>query len=332
MARSALIAAPYGPVLSPRERAFFADAQPWGFILFARNIETKPQLRALCADLRDAVGWHAPILIDQEGGRVQRMRGPDWREFPPALDQAEQGARAFWLRGRLIAADLHEVGIDVNCAPLADVARADTHAVLKNRLYGYGVDRVVENANAMADGMAAGGVLPVLKHLPGYGLGTVDSHEDLPKVKASRAELDAVDFAAFRRLCKGRAHRFPMGMTAHVVMEAIEDGLPATLSARLIELIRTEIGFSGLLISDDISMGALTGALSARVQGMQAAGCDLALHCNGEMGDMVEIMGTVSSLSGQALARADAALALRRDPDPLDIRAAEAEFNELLAQ
>ena len=189
----AAILAPEGLRLTPSERRFFSQVQPWGFILFARNIEDPEQLRALTAELRQAVGRDAPILIDQEGGRVQRMRGPIWREFLPALDQVDRAgagaARSMWLRARLIAAELHDVGIDVNCAPLADVARPDTHPIVRNRLYGSDPSSVVRNAREMANGLLAGGVLPVLKHLPGYGLAQVDSHLDLPRVAASRDTL-----------------------------------------------------------------------------------------------------------------------------------------------
>jgi beta-N-acetylhexosaminidase len=318
-------------VLGAFEAGFFAEAQPWGFILFARNIDTPDQLRRLTGDLRDAVGRDAPILIDQEGGRVQRMRAPHWREWLPALDQVvragpEAAARSMALRSRLLAHELQAVGIDVNCIPLADVARDDTHPILLNRLYGNDPATVAEISRAVANGLMQGGVLPVLKHLPGYGLGTVDSHEDLPRVTASRAELDAVDFAAFKPLAD-----LPLGMTAHIVYEAIEDGLPATLSPRLIDLIRHEIGFDGLLMTDDLSMGALPGPIDQRAAQARAAGCDIVLHCNGAPPEMEAVVGAAGRLDGASLRRADAALAARKSPDPLDIEATEADLRTLLS-
>lgn len=328
---SATILGCRGPVLDPDEAAFFRAAQPWGFILFSRNVEAPGQLARLTAALREAVGRDAPILIDQEGGRVQRMGPPHWRAWLPALEQVARAgparaARSMWIRSRLIADELRRVGIDANCAPLADVARDATHPVLKNRLYGYAPAPVARIARAVAEGLLAGGVLPVLKHLPGYGLGRVDSHLSLPRVTAPRARLDAVDFAAFRPLAD-----LPMGMTAHIVFEAIEDGLPATLSPALIAVIRDEIGFSGLLMTDDLSMGALPGPIGQRAASARAAGCDIVLHCNGDAGEMEAVTAAAGGLTGDALRRAEAALACRRLPDPLDIDALEAEFDALLS-
>ncbi|MEM6608024.1 MAG: glycoside hydrolase family 3 N-terminal domain-containing protein [Pseudomonadota bacterium] len=327
---SAAILAPSGPRLKPKEFEFFADAQPWGFILFARNVETPAQLRRLTGDLREAVGRNAPVLIDQEGGRVQRLRGPTWREWLPALDQiarAGPGAeRSMWLRARLIAHELFEAGIDVNCAPLADVARPMTHAVLKNRTYGTDPAAVARLARAVADGLMAGGVLPVLKHLPGYGLGAVDSHVALPRVTAERADLEAIDFQAFRPLAD-----IAMGMTAHIAYDAIDPHLPATLSPTLVQLIREEIGFGGLLMTDDISMDALPGALAGRASKAIAAGCDVVLHCNGDLMEMEDVIAAVGQMKGRARVRARLALEQRRAPEPLDIGALDAEFNGLLA-
>lgn len=327
---TAAIFAPEGLVLTDAERQFFAEAQPWGFILFARNIADRSQLRALTSSLRSSVGRDAPILIDQEGGRVQRMRGPEWREFLPALDQIMQtglaAERAMWLRARLIAAELHEVGIDVNCAPLADVARPDTHPVVRNRLYGNDPDTVARHARATATAFLSGGVLPVLKHLPGYGLAKVDSHLALPKVAAPLETLEAIDFAAFRPLTD-----LPLGMTAHVLMDAVDPEQPATMSRAMITLIRESIGFGGLLMTDDISMEALHGSLRDRVAGAFAAGCDLVLHCNGRMPEMEEVAQETAPLPPEAQTRSDAALALRKAPDPLDIEALDAELASLLA-
>lgn len=319
-----------GPVLTPDEAAFFADAQPWGFILFARNIEDPGQLAALTRDLRTAVGRRAPILIDQEGGRVQRMRPPYWRQWRPALDQMMQAgeagaARSMYLRARLIAAELRDVGVDVNCMPLADVARESTHPILRNRLYGSAVAPVVGAGRAVAEGLLAGGVLPVLKHLPGYGLGTVDSHERLPRVAAPLEELRDVDFAAFKPLV-----HLPLGMTAHIVYEALGDDLPATFSKPLITMIREEIGFQGALMTDDLSMGALPGPIGERAARARAAGCDLILHCNGDRPEMEEVVAQSGTLDGVALRRAEAALDQRAEAAPLDIKAAEEELAELL--
>jgi len=328
---SATILGCEGPRLSPDEARFFSAAQPWGFILFARNIEDPVQLLALTSDLRAAVGRNAPILIDQEGGRVQRMRPPHWRQWRPALDQMAQAgplraARAMRVRARLIAHELRSVGIDVNCMPLADVARDTTHPILKNRLYGTEPDTVIGAGRAVAQGLLAGGVLPVLKHLPGYGLGDVDSHLTLPRVSASLDELKRVDFAAFRPLV-----HLPLGMTAHIVYDALGDDLPATLSPDMIRLIRDDIGFQGALMTDDLSMGALPGPLGERAARARAAGCDLILHCNGDRDEMTAVAQAAGAMSARAVIRANRALALRRPPETIDITALEAEFETLMA-
>ena len=329
-ATSATILGCNGLRLTASERDFFAETKPWGFILFARNVQDKSQLKALTDDLRAAVGYDAPILIDQEGGRVQRMRGPIWREWRPALDQIAaagrlNATRSMWLRSRLIAYELLDVGIDVNCVPLADVARDETHPVLLNRLYGHDVSTVSDVARAVADAHMAGGVLPVLKHLPGYGLGTVDSHHELPSVAASRTELDAIDFKAFRPLAD-----LPMGMTAHIVFSALGHERPATMDPEMIDLIRQDIGFQGALMTDDLSMNALPGDIGSRAFEARQAGCDLILHCNGNLSEMQTVVEHAGPLSGEAAVRTDAALGVRRTPEPLDIDAVEAELSELL--
>lgn len=314
--------------LTGAEHAFFAAAQPWGAILFARNLDMPDQIRALTAELRDCTGRDIPILIDQEGGRVQRLSPPVWRAFAPALDAALHAidpARAFWLRGRLIASELRALGIDVNCAPVADIAQPDTHPVLHNRCIGTDVASVVTHARAMADGLMAGGVLPVLKHIPGHGRGTLDSHHALPVVRASEADLHKTDFAAFRAL-----NELPLGMTAHLVFSNIDPENPATTSARMMQVIRDDIGFQGCLMSDDISMQALSGPLPARAHAALAAGCDLVLHCNGDLAEMQALADVCPPLSGLALLRADAALAQRRAPDPADLAALDAEHAALM--
>ncbi|MEM1430237.1 MAG: beta-N-acetylhexosaminidase [Pseudomonadota bacterium] len=322
-----------GPALTGPERALIADAQPWGFILFARNVETPGQLIQLTADLRDAAGREAPVLIDQEGGRVQRMGPPHWRQWQPPLDQmqalADPGAaaRAMKLRYRLIAEELRAVGIDVNCAPLADLARPDTHPVLRNRLYGTDHVTVIGAARAVAQGLLDGGVLPVLKHIPGHGRATLDSHLDLPHVGTPRAELEAEDFAAFRALAD-----LPLGMSAHIVYRDIDPAAPATISPTMIDLIRRDIGFDGLLMTDDISMQALSGDVVSRGAAALEAGCDIVLHCNGDLNEMEALARRLPPMSAEARRRSERAFQQRRSAIPVDIAALEAELDGLLGQ
>ena len=330
MAASATILGCSGPRLTPDEKRFFAEADPWGFILFGRNVEAPDQLRALCADLRTAIGRNAPILIDQEGGRVQRLRSPHWQEFPPALDQITalppaDVARAMWLRGRLIAHDLADVGIDVNCAPNLDLVTPQTHVFLKNRCYGSDPDRVALAARALVDGMAQGGVLAVMKHMPGHGRAGLDTHHALPRISTGRDDLYRHDFAPFAAL-----NDLPMAMTAHIVFEAIDAEAPATCSDTVIDLIRRDIGFQGLLMTDDISMQALTGSLCARSAAAISAGCDVVLHCNGVQLEMAEVTAAAGMLSAAAQSRAAVALAARTAPQPVDIKALRAEFDAML--
>jgi beta-N-acetylhexosaminidase len=307
-----------GPVLSADERRFFADADPWGFIVFGRNVETPEQLAALVSDLRGCVGRDAPVLIDQEGGRVARLRPPYWADWDDAgtavaaLDDA-MAETLLRLRYQVIGAELRALGIDVNCAPVLDVPQPGAHPVIGARAYGTTPERVARLGRAVWDGLSAGGVHPVIKHLPGHGRATVDSHLSLPVVDAPRETLEAVDFAAFRPL--GDA---PMGMTAHVVYRAIDPDACATLSPAVIRAIRDTIRFRGLLMTDDIGMGALTGPLGARAQRALTAGCDVVLHCSGLLGEMAEIAAVVPALTGDALARADAVIATRPEPDPVD--------------
>lgn len=324
MGHGAYILGCKGARLTAEEKAFFAAAQPWGFILFARNVRTPAQLRALTRDLREAVGRNAPILVDQEGGRVQRLGPPHWREWMAPLDQvAAAGAsaeRTMWLRYRIIAHELRSVGIDTNCAPMADIAGKTTHSFLRNRCYAQSAAEVTKIASAVVDGLMAGGVLPVLKHIPGHGRARTDSHAHLPSTDAPMAELLATDFAPFRQL----AH-LPMAMSAHLVFSAI-DSRPATTSAAIISLIRDDIGFDGLLITDDLSMDALPGSLAQRARAALDAGCDMVLHCTGDMSEMRAVTQAAGSLSAPALTRAEAALAVRQPAQPIDIAAAEAEL------
>ena len=331
MARGAYAFAPLGPVLSPKEHSFFREADPWGFILFQRNCETPGQLRSLTGDLREAVGWDAPILIDQEGGRVQRMRAPHWREYLPPLDQValfddpELATRAMYLRGALIGAELLGHGVDVNCAPSCDIAYEETHPFLRNRCYGTDADTVVEMATACANGHHAVGCLTVIKHAPGHGRAVVDSHKNLPTIDVPLDQLRRTDFVPFRALAGAG-----MAMTAHIVLPEVDEEQPVTQSEAGIQFLREQIGLSGLLMSDDISMNALEGEVEFRAARAVAAGCDLVLHCNGEMSEMKRIAGTVSEMSAEATKRADIALARRATTSDIDIPALEAEFDSLI--
>ncbi|SFR04311.1 beta-N-acetylhexosaminidase [Poseidonocella sedimentorum] len=317
-----------GPRLTEDERRLFAELDPWGFILFARNAETPDQLRALTDEMRSAVGRDAPIMIDQEGGRVQRLGPPHWRAWPAPLDHVVAAGRnaacAMRLRHRIIAAELRAVGIDMNCAPTLDIACDETHPFLRNRCFGTEPESVAEYGGAAAEGLLQGGVLPIMKHLPGHGRATQDSHADLPEIHASLDALRARDFAPFRALCD-----LPCAMTAHIVLPG-GDGVPATLSPEAIRLIREEIGFGGLLMSDDLSMGAVPGSVAQKISGALAAGCDLALLCNASLADRRAAGEAAPPLSAMAEARAEAALALRQVPSAIDIRALEAELESLM--
>ena len=321
-----------GPALTPAERAFFRDADPLGFILFQRNCAHPDQLRALVAELRETVGrGDAPVLIDQEGGRVARLKPPHWPSYPaPAAIAALGGTaarEAAWAGARLIADDLARLGITVDCVPVLDLPVAGADAVIGDRAWGQSPATVALLGRAVCEGMLAGGVLPVIKHIPGHGRATVDSHHALPVVKASRATLEASDFAPFRALAD-----MPWAMTAHIVYTALDAERPATLSAPVIgEAIRAAIGFAGVLVSDDLSMRALGGSLGERSAGALAAGCDLVLHCNGDMKEMTEVAGAASSLSAAARRRVDGAEAMRSAVEPIDRAALEARFRALLA-
>lgn len=329
MQRTAAIFGVEGIALTDWERGFLHEAPPFGFILFARNIDMPDQLRRLTDSLREITTAATPILIDQEGGRVQRMRPPHWRDYLPALDQmarARDPLRALWVRNRLIVADLMAVGITANCAPLADIATPQTHPVLRNRLYGTDPQTVMAAARVCAEAHLHGGVLPVLKHIPGHGRATMDSHLDLPRVDVSRATLSQTDFAAFRALAD-----LPMGMTAHVVFSDIDPRGPTTTSASMIEVIRKDIGFDGLLMTDDLSMQALSGTVTERSQAALAAGCDVILHCNGDRAEIEAVTVAAGPLSPQAERRATHVLTYAKAPRHIDIPALEAELETLLA-
>jgi beta-N-acetylhexosaminidase len=333
MAARAFITGLAGLTLSDRERAFLRATQPWGLILFKRNIDNPAQVSDLVAAFRDIVGTAAPVLIDQEGGRVQRLRPPHWPEYPPGArygvlydrDPAV-GLAAARLGARLIATDLAALGIDVDCLPIADVPVAGGDPVIGDRAYGTEPAKVAAIAGAVADGLLKGGVLPVLKHLPGHGRATADSHLRLPVVDTDRATLERTDFAAFRPLAG-----LPLGMTAHVVFSAIDPVAPATTSVTMVgQVIRESIGFRGLLMSDDISMGALSGTIAERSRAAIAAGCDVVLHCNGDIGEMTEVAANVPELAGDAARRADAALALRTSAEPFDLVEARRIFDAMV--
>jgi len=324
-----------GEELAADERAFLREAEPWGLILFRRNVSSPAQVQRLVAEAREALGrGDAPVLVDQEGGRVQRLGPPHWPLYPPGAvygriyDQdPAAGLAAARLGGRLIAADLEPLGIDVDCLPLADVPVADADPIIGDRAYGREPGKVAAIAQAVADGLMEGGVLPVLKHLPGHGRATADSHERLPVVETGRDTLERSDFAAFRPLS-----RLPMGMTAHVVFSAIDPIAPATTSSTMVrEVIRGSIGFQGLLMSDDISMKALTGSIAERSRAALAAGCDLMLHCNGRLDEMREVAGVAPMLAGEAEQRAAAALARRQPPNRFDRAVGRATFEALVA-
>jgi beta-N-acetylhexosaminidase len=322
-----------GPTISANERAFLREARPWGLIVFKRNVSTPNQMAALTRSFRDMVGWEAPVLVDQEGGRVQRLAPPHWPAYPPGARYGEiydrepaAGLAAARLAGHLIASDLARIGIDVDCLPLADVPVAGANAVIGDRAYGTEPGKVAAIANAIAMGLQAGGVLPVLKHLPGHGRAEADSHHRLPVVDTDRATLEATDFAAFQLLAG-----LPLGMTAHVVFSAIDPVAPATTSVTMVrEVIRGFIGFQGLLMSDDISMGALSGTLAERSRAALAAGCDIVLHCNGDLAEMGAVAESVPELAGEAAARASKALALRSAPERFDVGEARAIFARMI--
>jgi len=317
-----------GPVLTDAERAFFREANPFGFILFDRNLENASQIKALCDDLRACVEREAPITIDQEGGRVQRLRAPLARDWLPPLDHVTRAGadaeKAMYFRYRLIAEDLRALGIDSNCAPMVDVAEADTHPFLKNRCYGMQAEEVARMGRAVAQGLLDGGVLPVVKHIPGHGRARADSHLELPVVTAEAEDLSDTDFAPFAAL-----NDLPMGMTAHLKYTAL-DGRPATLSPVIMNMIRTEIGFQGLIMTDDISMKALTGDLGDLSRQALTAGCDVILHCNGDLAEMQVVADAAGQCTALAQSRAEAALAARKPPLPIDIAVMEAQLEALL--
>src|SRR3984957_2189560 len=315
MSTRAFITGVAGPEWNAAEREFMRSERPWGFILFKRNIETPAQVSLLVRELRESINDpEAPVLIDQEGGRVQRFGPPHWPIYPPGavfgalydIDRA-LGLSAARLSARLIASDLIETGVTVDCLPLADVPVAGADAVIGNRAYGTEPEKVAAIARAVTEGLEQGGILPVLKHIPGHGRATADSHLRLPEVNTPRKDLERTDFAAFQPLSD-----LPMAMTAHVVFSALDPVHPATTSATIIEqVIRGVIGFQGLLMSDDVSMNALAGSIAERTRSIFSAGCDIVLHCNGNLEEMRDVAAVTPELSGKAMERARLGLGSR---------------------
>ncbi|MDG1287547.1 MAG: beta-N-acetylhexosaminidase [Rickettsiales bacterium] len=294
-----------GTVLKPEEISFFKEADPLGFILFKRNCENPDQVRALTDSLRELTGKdQLPILIDQEGGRVTRLSPPAWEALPPAATFAasQNPERAMYLQGRVIAQQLADVGITINCTPIGDVPVPGSHDIIGDRAFGDTVEKVTKLARQHAEGLMAGGVLPTLKHIPGHGRAMVDSHESLPVVDASLAELEVSDFIPFRELSD-----IPLGMTAHIIYTALDGEVLSTFSPKVISYIREKIGFDGFLMSDDFSMKALTGTYRERAEKALAAGCDAVLHCNGKMDEMVAIAEGTGELTDKASQRMDRA-------------------------
>lgn len=335
MAVKAFVSGCAGVALTDEESGFFAEEQPLGLILFKRNCETPDQVRGLVAAFRAAVGRaDAPVMIDQEGGRVRRLRPPHWPDYPAAAvlgrlaaADPEAGARAAWLHGRLLAADLAELGITIDCTPVLDVIIPGASEAIGDRSFGGDPALVTRLGRAVAEGLLAGGVVPVTKHIPGQGRALVDSHYALPVVGDALAVLEATDFLPFAALAD-----LPAAMTSHTVFTAIDPERPATTSAVLIrDIIRGRIGFDGVLFSDDVSMNALAGDHRTRSKAIFEAGCDIVLHCSGRFDDMRAVAAVAPPLAGDAARRVGRMMAALDAPEPLDRTAARAEFEALLS-
>ena len=323
-----------GTELTPEEHRFFSDLQPLGFILFRRNIETPAQVKALVASLKSLVSHDALVLIDQEGGRVRRLRPPHWPDYPPASRFAEvtndpsEEREMVRLGARLMAHDLAELGINVDCAPVLDVPQPGAHEIVGDRAYGMTPQAVAVMGRAACEGFLAGGVLPVIKHVPGHGRAGADSHTDLPRVDAKLDELLKVDFYPFQVNAD-----MPIAMTAHVLYRAIDKRNPATTSRKCVKIVRDVIGFDGLLITDDLSMNALSGTLEKRAKAALRAGVDVILHCSGQITEMKSVAHVTPKLKGEGLRRAKAAITrLLKTPEPLDVIDARARFDVVMAR
>jgi beta-N-acetylhexosaminidase len=320
--------------LTDNERAFFRDVRPCALILFRRNCQDAEQISRLTDEFREAVGSEdALVLIDQEGGRVQRLIPPNWRRYPAGRSfgdhrDRERGLAAARLGARMIARDLRSIGITVNCAPVLDVPVAGAHDIIGNRAYGETADTVAALGRAVAEAYLEGGVLPVIKHIPGHGRAEVDSHASLPVIRASREEMRASDFVPFKALAD-----MPIAMTAHILIPEIDPDRPASASPTIIgEVIRDEIGFDGLLMCDDLGMGALSGGMEERARAVLDAGCDLVLHCSGNFAEMKAVASVTPELGGDAARRFDAALARLQEAAPFDEALAEALMAEVLGE
>lgn len=322
-----------GAELTRSERTFFRDADPWAFILFARNVETPTQVKRLCTQLRETVGRDALIFIDQEGGRVRRLKEPIWPFYPSlghyaALDHMGLDARrAVWLHHRLIAHDLLELGITANCAPVLDIPQDDADPIISDRALGRDPDTIISLAHAAMAGMMSGGVVPVIKHIPGHGRATVDSHVKLPTVNTESAIMKHFDYKPFMKLADA-----PMAMTAHIVYSDVDRSKPLSVSKKAVShIVRDTIGFDGLLMSDDIGMKALNGSLTEISQDVLSAGCDVVLHCDGELPHMVQVAAGTQTMNEQAARRALHAEICARDAEELDVDAAREEFRAVLS-
>lgn len=324
-----------GPELLATEAMFFRDCNPWGFILFGRNVETPNQVRKLCADLRSAVGRNAVIFVDQEGGRVQRLGPPHWRKVPWAFTFGElyrlnpqDALRAIWLNFRMIADDLRAVGITGNCAPVLDLPVFGADPIISDRAFSRDPEEMINMAQACIDGLTAGGVVPIIKHIPGHGRATVDSHKALPVITESLEVLEATDFVPFKAFADA-----PVAMTAHIVLECVDADQPITISRPAFQkIIRENLGFKGLVMSDDLDMKALEGGLESLTEKTLAAGCDIVLQCSGHLSDMVNVAKGLKPLTGVSLRRTQRAELLTESLEPINHAAALEEYTTLLRQ
>lgn len=332
MSELAVILGLSGPKLTVGERAFLRDANPWGIILFSRNIENPEQVKRLTSDIREVLGRNCLIFVDQEGGRVQRLKAPHWRPYPSGAvfqdlytQEPAWGCRAAYLSYRLIADDLRRVGITADCAPVLDLPQKNADPIISDRAFGTQSVQIIEIAHAVMAGLMNGGVAPVIKHIPGHGRAKVDSHKALPRIKVSRQALERNDFIPFRALSEA-----PMAMTAHAVYECNSRSAVTVSKKSLTELVRAAIGFNGLVMSDDLDMKALKGGLTRKTERALAAGCDIALQCSGNLHDMVLVAKGAKFLTDRSKRRALVAEYCAEHIDEFDRAAAEAEFDGLL--
>lgn len=328
---NAVIFAPESLTLSNEEVEFFKRTNPVGFILFKRNLVNRDQIIELVTQLRAIVDWDCPILIDQEGGRVARLGPPHFRKSPPMQYFAEiskydflTAKQAVYLNSLVLGNELIELGINVDCAPVADLRIDGAHDIIGDRSFGSDPDEVALMAREMASGLIASGVLPIIKHIPGHGRALADSHEQLPVVTTDITELEKTDFKVFKLLSD-----FPMAMTAHIIFKALDENLPVTISNKAINYIRDKIGYNGLLLSDDISMKALKGDLEDLTNAILNAGCDIVLHCNGKMEEMTKIAKAIKPLSNNAADKLKAAIALIKKPLVVDRQDLDSQITQL---